>query len=42
MLEAESNISPKDLDLFGIVDTAEEAYHYIDDFYKSHDMSPNF
>lgn len=42
MLEMESNISKKDLDLFGIVDTAEEAYRYIDDFYKSHQMSPNF
>lgn len=42
MLEMESNISEKDLDLFGIVDTAQEAYNYIDDFYKSHDLSPNF
>jgi uncharacterized protein (TIGR00730 family) len=42
MLEDENNISEKDLELFGIVDTAEEAYEYIDDFYKSHQMSPNF
>ncbi len=42
MLEMESNISEKDLDLFGIVDTAQEAYNYIDDFYKSHELSPNF
>ena len=32
MLEMESNIYVKDLDLFGIVDTAQEAYNYIDDF----------
>jgi uncharacterized protein (TIGR00730 family) len=42
MLEMESNISPKDLDLIQIVDTAEEAYKAIDDFYKSHQLSPNF
>ena len=42
MLETEANISAKDLDLFGLVDTAEEAYKYIDDFYKSHQLSPNF
>ena len=38
----EGNISEIDLDLFGIVDTAEEAYQFIDDFYKSHLLSPNF
>lgn len=32
MLEMESNVSEKDLDLIKIVDTAEEAYHAIDDF----------
>ena len=42
MLDMESNISPKDLDLVQIVDTAEEAYKAIDDFYKSHQLSPNF
>ena len=42
MLEKENNISPMDLDLFGIVDTAEEAYDYIEEFYKSHEWSPNF
>ena len=42
MLEKENNISPMDLDLFGIVDTAEEAYDYIEEFYKSHELSPNF
>jgi predicted Rossmann-fold nucleotide-binding protein len=42
MLAREGNISEKDLDLFGIVDSAEDAYRYIDDFYKSHQLSPNF
>jgi uncharacterized protein (TIGR00730 family) len=42
MLEKEHNISEVDLDLFGIVDTAEEAYDYIEEFYKSHELSPNF
>ena len=42
MLEQEQNISAKDLDLIGIVDTAEEAYDFIEDFYKSHQLSPNF
>jgi uncharacterized protein (TIGR00730 family) len=42
MLETEQNISPKDMDLFAIVETADEAFKYIDDFYKSHALSPNF
>lgn len=42
MLEQENNISEADLDMFGIVDTAEEAYEYIEEFYKSHQLSPNF
>ncbi len=42
MLDMEQNISAKDMDLFAIVDTAEEAFKYIDDFYKSHALSPNF
>jgi len=42
MLEQEGNIAAKDLDRFGIVDSAKEAFEYIDDFYKSHQLSPNF
>lgn len=42
MLLEEHNISPDDLNLFKLVDTAEEAFKYVDDFYKSHDYSPNF
>lgn len=42
MLEMEGNISLKDMDLIKIVDTAQEAYDAIDEFYKSHQLSPNF
>lgn len=42
MLGQENNISPQDLDLFTIVDTADEAVKYIDNFYKSHQLTPNF
>lgn len=42
MLNGENNISEKDLDLYKLVDTAEEAFQYIEDFYKTHELSPNF
>lgn len=42
MLEKEANISPEDLDLYALVDSADEAVAYIDNFYKTHDLSPNF
>ncbi len=42
MLEEESNISPEDLELFNIVDTAEEAVNLIDVFYSKYLLSPNF
>jgi uncharacterized protein (TIGR00730 family) len=42
MLEEENNISPDDLDLFIIADTTDEAVKHIDDFYKSHELTPNF
>lgn len=42
MLEMEGNISPEDLDLFKIVDTATEAVDVIDDFYSKYNLSPNF
>ena len=42
MLEEENNISPQDLDLFIIADSIDEAVQYIDDFYKSHELTPNF
>ncbi|TXC77038.1 LOG family protein [Luteibaculum oceani] len=42
MLAKESNISREDLDLFQLVDTAEEAVQRIDDFYNSYLHTPNF
>jgi uncharacterized protein (TIGR00730 family) len=42
MLGMEKNISADDVHLFKIVDSAQEAYDYIDDFYQSHALSPNF
>lgn len=36
------NISEPDLDLFKIVDTEDEAISYIDDFFKTHALTPNF
>lgn len=42
MLEIEGNISPADLDLFNVVDTATEAVEVIDDFYSKYNLSPNF
>lgn len=42
MLHQENNINEKDLDLFKVVDNADDAIKYIDDFYKTHELSPNF
>jgi len=42
LLEAENNISKEDLDLFVIVDTAEEAVREIDNFYQKYLLKPNF
>ncbi len=42
MLEMEGNISPADLDLFNVVDTATEAVEVIDEFYSKYNLSPNF
>ena len=42
MLDEEHNISASDMQMFSLVDTAEEAYNYIDEFYKFHELSPNF
>ncbi len=38
----EKNISPGDLDLIQLVDTAEDAVKIIDAYYKGHSMGPNF
>ncbi len=37
-----NNISKKDLDLFTIVDEADEVIDIIDTFYKKHHLKPNF
>ena len=42
MLAQEKNISPQDLDLFNLVDTADEAVECIDNFYSKYLLKPNF
>lgn len=42
MLNKEQNISPEDLDLFAVVDTAEDAVAHIDEFYTKYLLKPNF
>ncbi|TFH35562.1 MAG: TIGR00730 family Rossman fold protein [Bacteroidia bacterium] len=42
MLKQENNISVEDLDLFAVVDTAEDALEVIDSFYNKYLLSPNF
>lgn len=44
MLEKENNISPKDMDLLPIVDTAEEVIKIIHDYYDmgKHEIEPNY
>jgi uncharacterized protein (TIGR00730 family) len=38
----QKNISPEDMDLFTLVDTADEAVEVINDFYSKYLLSPNF
>jgi uncharacterized protein (TIGR00730 family) len=42
LLKQERNISPDDMFLFTLVDTADEAVEYIEDFYKKYLLKPNF
>lgn len=42
LLEKEKNISPQDLDLFIVTDTAEEVVETICHFYNKHTLKPNF
>jgi hypothetical protein len=42
VLKKYNNISAKDLDLFHVVDTPEEAVQVIDEFYSEYMLSPNF
>lgn len=40
--QEQKNIGPKDMDLFKVVDTADEAVEVINDFYSKYLLSPNF
>lgn len=42
MLEHYNNVSPEDLELFSVVDTATDAVRVIDEFYNKYLLSPNF
>jgi len=42
LLEQEKNISPQDLNLFKVVDTADDAVKIITDFYSKYTLKPNF
>lgn len=42
LVEREKNVSPSDLDLISVVDTADEAVKVIDDFYSKYLLLPNF
>ena len=42
MLEREGNLSPEDMDIFAVVDTADDAVEHIDQFYSKYLLSPNF
>lgn len=42
LLNRFGNISPKDLDLIHLVDTADEVITILDGFYKEFELSPNF
>lgn len=42
MLHAEGNISLKDMDLLRMTDDPQEAVNFINNFYESHPLRPNF
>lgn len=42
LLDKFNNISPKDMDLIHVVDTADEVLHILDNFYRESRLSPNF
>jgi predicted Rossmann-fold nucleotide-binding protein len=42
LLESNGNISEKDLNLFRIVDTADEAVEHFVKFYQKYNLTPNF
>lgn len=42
LLDKYANISPEDLNLFKLVDTADEVVEVLNNFYKKYNLSPNF
>lgn len=42
MVDKHATVSPGDMDLFRVVDTAEEVVTALDSFYKKYTLSPNF
>lgn len=42
LLESHGNISEGDLDLFAVVDTADEVVNHLTQFYTQHQIKPNF
>ncbi len=42
LLDKYQNVSEKDLDLFSIVDSADDVIKIINEFYNKHHLSPNF
>jgi hypothetical protein len=42
MLEKENNLSPDDMFLFKVVDTADDAVQHIVEFYEKFILKPNF
>ncbi|MCM5664142.1 LOG family protein [Galbibacter mesophilus] len=42
LLEANNNVSPGDLDLIKLVDTADEVIDVLNTFYNKYNLSPNF
>jgi uncharacterized protein (TIGR00730 family) len=42
LLEKYQKISPEDMNLFKIVDTADEVVEHLNSFYKKYNLSPNF
>lgn len=42
LLEEHQNISPDDLHLFKVVDTADEVIEVLNNFYKKYNLAPNF
>lgn len=42
MIDQEKTVSPEDMNLIKIVDSADEVVEVLDNFYKKYDLSPNF